>query len=162
MTCRTCIGFACALVLLLGSCGGDQPVNPGTGEPQAVAAAPTKDALIGVLRDLNKALDAEDYAGALVYWVAFPGMTVEAMTKGMEGFQEKQEISAAGIDILAEKGTFGPLLEVFPERGGYFATKAGVDAAACYALAYEGAEVAAHWDGKTLRLIRIDDVGKLR
>jgi hypothetical protein len=95
------------------------------------------------------------------YIVAFPGMTAEDAQQAVAKFIERREISGPGIDILAERGTFGPLEEVYPDRGDRFAKKAGVDAAQCYALALDSAEVVVFWGGDKPRLIRLDDVGKL-
>jgi len=115
-----------------------------------------------VLREIHASLDAKNYSAAATSLVTFPGMTDEQMQKAAAGFIQKREISAGGIDILEAKGRYGPLLEVFPDRGANLAKRAGVDAAACYAMSLENAEVAAHWDGQAFRLIRLDDVGKLK
>lgn len=123
---------------------------------------PTKEAMVSILLNLNTTLDTKDYKKAVTFMQPFPNLTMEKMMAALAKFQKKKEISAAGIAILAEKGKFGPLAEIFPKRGVRFAKRAGVDVGACYALAHKGAEVAAHWDGKAFHLIRLDDVGKLR
>jgi len=161
---RMCLGTGLVLIVLLSmaACGGDEPAEPaGSSGNPAASAKPTKEALVAVLRNLQASLDAKDYPAAVTSLVAFPGMTDEQMQKAVAGFVEKREVSAEGIAVLEAKGRYGPLLEVFPDRGENFAKKAGVDAATCYAMALDVAEVAAHWDGKAFRLIRLDDVGKL-
>ena len=159
---RTCLGTRLALfaLLLAAACGGEENATPTT-TTQGGGGEPTKEGLVAVLREVHAALAAKNYAGAASSLVTFPGMTDEQMQKALAGFIQKREISAAGIDILEAKGRYGPLLEVFPKRGARFAEKAGVDAAACYAMSLKDAEVAAHWDGGAFRLIRLDDVGKL-
>ena len=154
-------GMLLLAVLLLpcAGCGNDE----GTTETAEVsAAAPTKDTLVQTLRDLLKAIEAGDLDVAAAHMIDFPGMSPEDVHKALPGFIEKREISGPGIDILAEKGTFGSLAVVFPERGAHWAERVKADAAKCYALSYNGAEVAGLWGGKTFKLIRLDDVGKLR
>lgn len=59
------------------------------------------------------------------------------------------------------KGKYGPVLEVFPDRGEKLTKRASVGAPACYAIAHNGAEAIGHWDGVAFHLIRVDDIGKL-
>ena len=132
-------GLVLFVLILAAACGGEEPA-----EPEAGGGEPTKEALITVLRTLQASLDAKDYPAAVTSMAAFPGMTDEQMQEALGGFIEKREISAGGIDILQAKGRYGPLLEVFPERGEHFAKKAAVDAEACFAMSHEDAEVAAH------------------
>ncbi len=150
------------LTLLLGVCGCESSWDSTVSKTDGESVKPTKEAIVSILHDLNTSLDAKNYKKALAFMQPFPNLTPEKMMTALAKFQKKKEISAAGIAILSEKGKFGPLLEIFPKRGIRFAKRAGVDAGACYALAHKGAEVAAHWDGKTFHLIRLDDVGKLR
>jgi len=122
---------------------------------------PTRKDLIAVLRRVHTSLDAKNYPIAAQSFVTYPGMTDEKMTVTLSSLIEKREISAAGIDILEAKGKYGPLLEVFPDRGEKLAKRAGVGAPACYAIAHNGAEAIAHWDGVAFHLIRINNIGKL-
>jgi hypothetical protein len=145
--------FILAALVLTGACGGDEYVNPTT--------QPTKQDLFDVLRKAHTSLEAKNYPIAAASFVTFPGMTDEKMAAAVSSLIEKREISAAGIDILEAKGKYGPVLEIFPDRGEKLAKRAGVGAPACYAIAYNGAEAVAHWDGLAFHLIRVDDIGKL-
>jgi len=153
---RTYLGLRLVLfaLLLAAACGGEEFTIP--------REEPTKGDLVAVLREIHASLDAKNYSAAATLLVTFPGMTDEKMQKAAAGFIPKKEISAGGIDILEAKGRYGPLLEVFPNHGTRLAKNAGVDAAECYAMSLEDAQVAAHWDGRAFRLIRLDDVGKLK
>lgn len=156
---------ASLLVLVLVSCFvgcGGEPSSDATPGSTTMDAEPVKEDILAVLRELNAALDKSDYALAVTFMQPFPDMTSDEMSEALARFQELREISAEGIGVLAEKGAFGPLLEIFPDRGKGFAERAGVDPDSCHALALQGAEVAGHWDGRVFRLIRLDDVGKLR
>lgn len=159
--------------LLFGACGGDEGTVPETGsgaesdappphDPGAIAAVPNKAGLITVLRDMLAAIEAGDAAKALGYLAPPKGMKQEDGLKAVMTFVEKREISAAGIDRLAAEGKFGFLDEVFKERGIAWAERADVDIAKCYGLALEDAQVAAFWTGDTFKVIRVDDVGKLK
>ena len=117
--------------------------------------------MIQSLRELLAAIESGDLDEGATYLHPFPDMKPEDMKQALPGFVEKREISGPGIDVLAAKGTFGPLTEVFAERGTSWAGKVGADVAQCYALSYEGAEVAALWDGQRFLFLRLDDVGKL-
>jgi len=150
-----------ALLLPCAGCGHDEGTPPAISEAAAATASPTKDTLVQTLRDLLAAIEADDLDTAAAHMIEFPGMSKEDVHKALPGFVEKREISGPGIEILAEKGTFGPLAEVFPERGAHWAERVKVDPAECYALSHEGAEVAGLWNGKAFKLIRLDDVGKL-
>lgn len=164
---RTKTALLCLFVLpfSLAACGNEAKTDPSAGGPKAnqeSAAKPTKEGLLTVLRQMNEALDKKDYKAAAGLLQPFPTIPAEKMEGAVATFQEKKEISGAGIELLAAKGKFGPLMEIFPRRGEGFAKKAGVEAATCHAISLDGAEVAAHWDGKTFHLIRLDDVGKLK
>ena len=125
-------------------------------------SSPTKETIVSILYDLNTALSAKDYKKAAEFLQPIPNLTPKKLMSSLDSFQKNNEISEAGIAILAEKGKFGPLLEIFPKSGVRFAKQAGVDAGKCYALGHNGAEVAAHWDGKDFLLIRLDDIVKLQ
>jgi hypothetical protein len=153
------LGFV--LALLTCGCGGDESGSGGGTGPASAPAAPTKEAVIGLLRGLMAALEAKDHDKALEFLVAFPGMDPARAREAVGGFVGKREISAAGIDVLEARGTFGPLKEVFPDRAEYLAKKAGVDPEKCVALSLDPAEVAVYWGGDKPRFIRLDDVGKL-
>ena len=136
--------------------------KPTPTEPsQPAAGAPSKEAAIQHLKDLNAALEAKDYKKAVTFMAPFPGLPPEKMEEQIGKLHEIKEISAKGIDILAAKGKWGKLSEVFPEKAERWAQKAGVAADQTWGFSYENAEVGMHWDGKSFKIIRLDDVGKL-
>ena len=151
---------AFGLLAGISGCGGDA-VGPTGPAREATQAAPTKDAVIGLLRDLLAALEAGDADRAVGLLVPFPGGGSEEGKAAVAALLERREISARGIDRLAAGGRYGSLKEVFPDRGETWARQAGVDPEKCVGLGLEGAEVAVHWGGDRLRLLRVDDVGKL-
>ena len=146
-----------AIGLLLSACG-DEPPPP----------QPTQAALVQTLRDLLAALEAGDNEAALAHLVLLPGMQPEdvplAFHRVVErdgiSVRKRKDISAEGIDILAQEGVFGELDDLFGERGKGWATRAGVNENHCYALVYDDAEVAALWNGTAFQIIHVDDVGK--
>jgi len=138
----------------------DKPPPPATG-------APTKEAGIQRLKDVLAALEAKDWDKTASYF-AFPAGKDRPKDLGdkLGKLIELKEISAKGIEILEAKGKWGKLSEVFePERAARFAEKFGVPVADCWGFSVEGASANAsvgfHWDGKELKLIRLNNVGKL-
>ena len=124
--------------------------------------APSKEAAIQHLKDLNAALEAKDYKKAVTFMAEFPGMPPEKMEEQIGKLHEINEISAKGIDILAAKAKWGKLSEVFPEKAERWAKKVNVPVEQTWGFSHENAEVGFHWDGKALKVIRLDDVGKLQ
>ncbi|MFV1958996.1 MAG: hypothetical protein ACC662_06240 [Planctomycetota bacterium] len=173
MRIRRALALFLATGLLLGACGDDasrsgdpEPASSSAAsqsdDPAAPAAAPDQDALVQVLRDLLAALEADD-AGKAVGFLAIPSsMSEESARKAVGSWIRRREISAGGIDLLAANGRFGLLADVFGAEGGSWAKRAGVDVAKCYGLALGDAAVASFWNGKTFKILRIDDVGKLK
>ncbi|MBA3500305.1 MAG: hypothetical protein M4D80_26300 [Myxococcota bacterium] len=154
-----------------------EPAKPATMEPAKpappvadkrapVAGAPTKQAAIQHLRDVLAALEAKDWNKAVTYF-AFPANERPRGAEAAFGkLIELKEISAKGIDVLAAKGKWGKLVEVFePEKAAHFADKFKVPLADCYGFSVESAtanaSVGFYWDGKELKLIRLNNVGKL-
>lgn len=147
-----------AIGILLAACG-DEPPPP----PQ-----PTKEALVQTLRDLLAALEAGDNEAAFAHLVPLPGMQPEDVPLAFDRVVERdgisatkrKDISAVGIDILAQEGVFGELGDLFGERGKGWAARAGVNKKQCYALVFDDAEVAALWNGTAFQIIHLDDVRK--
>jgi len=125
-------------------------------------AAPSKAEAVGILRGLFSVLEAKDYGKAIAYFQVPPGATPADLEKAAARFIELKEISAGGIAILEAKGKWGKLIEtVEPARAERFAGKFGVPVAECYGLTLGNAEAGFFWDGRQLKLIRCDDIGKL-
>lgn len=129
---------------------------------QADEKQPTKEAAVQALRDLYAALDAKDYDKALAVLAVPKGTKPEDAKKQLDGLIQNKEISKKGIDILADKGKWGKVDEVFgAERAKSWAERFGVDLKNCYGLGFMGAEAAFFWDGKSFRIFRCNDIGKL-
>lgn len=166
-TARTCSlgAFLLGSVLLLAACGGEKGAGGTTaGSPQehATATPVTKDAVMAHLQGVLKAIQEKDWDAAAAHFQFGPrAPKKEDWPAAFAGMLEKNELSAAGLTILAEKGSFGSLMEVFPERGAAWAERAEVPLERCYALSFDGAEVAVFAGDAGLRIIRLDDVGKL-
>ena len=130
------------------------------------AAEPTKEQGIAHLKGLLTALEAKDYAKAVTFFVTPSGATPEQLKEAMTALIEKSEISAEGIEVLAAQGKWSKLADVAKpetERAISWAKRAGVNLAECWALMGDkGGEAAFHFDGKSLKLIRCDDIGKLQ
>lgn len=122
---------------------------------------PTKDQLISDLKAACQGLLDKDYDTAGKYFKMPEDAPKEKIEKQLSRMLEINEISLAGIDILEEKGKFGTLKEIFPEKAARWAERAKVAVEDCYAMRHEGAEVAAVWSEGRFELIRLDDVGKL-
>jgi hypothetical protein len=169
MTSKTATVLLLALALSLGGCGGDEgETGAGSGTPanaspaEAQAPKPTKAALVQTLRDLLAALEAGDDDRAALHLVLLPGMQPEDVPVALDRILERKDLTAEGIDILAQEGAFGELDDLLKERGKSWAAHAGVNENRCYALVFDDAEVAAFWDGAAFRIFHLDDVGNMK
>ena len=126
------------------------------------ADAPTKEMAVQHLQAFLAVLDTRDFDKALTYVAPIPDLTPEDKKKMMQRMAEARELTKPGIEILAAKGQWGKLTAVRPDKAEAWAQKFKVPADQCYALSYEGAEAAFHFDGKSLKIIRCDDIGKLK
>lgn len=131
--------------------------------PESGASAPTKEAAVQLLKSFLSAIEAKDYDKAAAMIQLPPQMTQDDIRKGLGRILELNELSAQGIDILDAKGKWGKLAEVYgAERANRFIERAGVPVDDCYGLNYESAEAGFYWDGKQFKIVRVDDIGKLR
>lgn len=131
------------------------------GEPAAADAKPDKANALATLESLASALDGKDYDKAADIMLAPAEIPAEQVKQMLPMLVEKQEISVAGVKIMKEKAKFGPLAEVFPDKGERWAKRANVDVANAYGLSYENAEVGLAWKDGKFRIFRLDDIGKL-
>jgi hypothetical protein len=124
---------------------------------------PTKTEAVRILRSLLTALEQLDYLKAFSFFRLPLNATPENIDTEMAQLLERKEISARGIEMLEAQGKWGTLEEtVTRERAERFAAKFGVPAAQCFGLTLGNAEAGFHWDGRRLKLIRCDDIGKLK
>ncbi len=126
------------------------------------SAQPTKEQIIADLKVIHELLSNGEHMAAAERFKGPEGLSREKIANGMKGWLKKREVSMRGIEVLHEKGKFGKLNEVFPDKGGDWIERNEVtNPAACYGLGYKNAEVAAMWDGSQFIFFRLDDVGKL-
>ena len=126
------------------------------------SASPTKEQFISDLKSVFELLDTEKFEQAADYFKAPGEVPKQEIVKDLKRFTERDEISQKGIEILEQNGSFGKLKEIFPERGLSWAERNEITTLDdCYAMSFEGAEVAALWDGGKFVFFRMDDVGKL-
>jgi hypothetical protein len=153
-----CLVIAAVLFAALAGCkkAGDQTAG-------GAAAGPTKEAAVQVLRNFLAAVEAKDYDKAAAMVQTSEQVSRDEISKSLGRMLELNELSARGIDILAERGKWGKLAEVYgAERASRLIARAGVSVDDCYGLNLEEAEAGFYWDGKQFKLVRIDDIGKLR
>lgn len=154
-----------AVALALAGCSKtDESKNGGstTGSTSTSSAAPTKDDAVRLLRDALAALEAKDYDKAAALFRAPAGVSAEDIKTQLAKLLELQEISSAGIDILAKDGKWGKLDQSFnADQAKRIAERAGVPLDSCYGLTLRNAEAGFYWDGRQFKIIRCDDIGKL-
>jgi hypothetical protein len=127
-----------------------------------VARADTKDKAVQTLRDFLAALEAKDYKKAATFLEGAAKAPQEKLAKELEALLTRREISKKGIEVLAAKGKWGKLDEVFkPDRAKSMADRFKVPVASCYGLEFNGGEAGFYWNGTRFTLIRVDDIGKL-
>ncbi|WP_411846647.1 hypothetical protein AAFN60_03450 [Roseibacillus persicicus] len=122
---------------------------------------PSRQRAVAALTVFAKSLEEGDFTSSADLMATPPGMSQEEKVEAMKSMIEKREISSAGVAVLAEKGTWGKLREVFAERGLAWAERWKLEPGNCWALGYEGAETAFIWNGESFLIFRCDDVGKL-
>lgn len=128
----------------------------------AVEREPTKSQLIDTLNEVFVLLEKEDYVAASQHFVLPP----DFQPNMLDGFIKRSEISRAGIEVLDRDAKFGRAVDIFgAERAAQHAERAKVDIDRCYGFYHSTdeatGEVMAAWDGANLKLLRLDDVGKL-
>ena len=131
-------------------------------ETKEESAQPTKEQMVADLKMIHELLSDGEFMTAAARFKGPKKLSQEKIAKAMKGWLKKREISMRGIEVLYEKGKFGKLNEVFPEKGGDWMERNEVtNPDACYGLGYKNAEVAAIWEGGKFTFFRLDDVGKL-
>ncbi len=123
---------------------------------------PSKEQAVQVLKDFHAALQAQDYDKAVTFLQPHPMIKPEALKKDLAEFLKRKEISAKGIEILAAKGTWGKLEEVFEAaRARSMAQRFKVSVDSCFGFKLKEAEAAFFWNGEQLKIIRCNDIGQL-
>ena len=139
----------------------DEKPTP-TEAAKPAAGDPTKEMAEKRLREMLAALEAKDYKKAMTFMASSPNIPAEKLQEGLERILEIKEISAHGIDVLMAKGQWGKLETIAPDKGPRWAQKFDKPVGECWGIVFDNAEVGFHWDGKELKFIRLDDVGKLQ
>jgi len=134
----------------------------GVSRGPATSSSATREGAAMVLDMAADALDAKDYDKAVAYFHVPPGRSPEDFKKQAPALVEQQEISKEGVEVLAARGKWGTLAEVYGDRAKNLAERAGVPPEQCYGLSHEGAETAFHWSDQGFKIIRCNNVGKLK
>jgi len=149
------LAFVTLLVTaLLAACGGEEKV--------AAATPPTKAEVVALLRKLEAAAADGDARAALACMYAPAGADEAQGMKMVLGFLKREGLTKAAIDIVEARGERGTLEGVFGDRGKAWAKRGGLDVAQCSALKIEPAEIVVTWGDGTLRILRLDDLGKIK
>lgn len=140
--------------------------TPITSSPADSAGEPGKDDAVAVLTRVAEALKQGKGQDVAADFKVPAGMPAEAVGPELVKMYERKEISPEGVQLLAEKGEFGKLKELFPKQAERWCERSGVNPDQCYGMKLESggevAEVGFAWDGSKLQIIRLDDVGKLK
>jgi hypothetical protein len=146
------------------------PAQP-VGDPtKPTHPPPSKEVAVARLKEVLAVLEAKDWekAGDMFAFGSGKRPSPEKLEKKLGRLIEIEEISAPGIELLVKNGTWGPLIEVMGQRKAEeYADSFRVPVGDCYGFRLEQPDVTTatvgfHWDGTTLRLIRLNNVGKLK
>ena len=119
------------------------------------------------LQQLAVALRAGDSA-ALLRSIVLPQAVAGRTAAEQSEFLQKalaDEISEAGVAVLANKGRFGTLREIFPDKAAQWAGQAGVKIDDCVAFKAERngiqAEAVLVREGNSYRIVRCNNIKQL-
>jgi hypothetical protein len=144
------LGCVILFAVLLGGC----KKSPGV---------PTKEAAQQMLRDVLAALEKQDLDTAVGYFFIPQSLGPDEARQAIGSFLERREISKEGLDVLFAQGKWGPLADVVGrEKAERFAKRLETPVGELWGYfgPEENGEAIFRWDG-SLKLIRLDDVGKL-
>jgi hypothetical protein len=130
--------------------------------PDDAPAGPTKEQAIQHLRAYFAALDARDFDKAATYLAMPPKTTPEELTRMMNRQIEQREITREGLEVFIPRAAWGKLADVQPDKAEAWAKKFDVPLDQCWGLIFEKAQAAFVFDGKGLKIIRCNDIGKLK
>lgn len=125
-------------------------------------SGPTREQFLNDLNFLYRKMSNRKYEEARKYVKVPPSIPTEEIDSQFSSSLENNEISAEGIAILSEKGSFGKLRDIFPEKTDIWLKRSEIEKEEdCFAIKYKQAEVAGIWKGDNFVFFRLDDVGKL-
>lgn len=149
--------FALALGLPLAGCGDDG----GGGSKPAASEPPTKAEALATLRALFAAMEGKSWDEAAKH-VDFGPKPPSDVGAAFERLLKLEEISKSGIDVLEARGTFETGADALGGRVGSQAERGGIDAASCFGFALENAEVIGYRGADGIKIMRLNNVGKLK
>ena len=133
--------------------------RPGEDEPRREALAAVSH-FAGVLRTGR----VDQVVDVVVVPPAYRGRTVQEQADFLRKAL-RDEISAEGLAVMADQGTFGSLTNVFPDKAEEWARRLGVSATDCVAFrAGDGpfrAELVLMEEGDSYRVVRCNNVKQL-
>jgi hypothetical protein len=124
--------------------------------------APGKEQAVQHLRAFFAALDARDFDTAATFLKTPPNTTAAELKRMMTRMLEQREITREGLEVFIPRATWGKLADVQPDKAEAWAKKFEVPVDECWGLIYEKAQAAFYFDGKQLKIIRCNDIGKLK
>ncbi len=146
---------ACALTI---GCGGKGGGLANTSDDLDKAGA------VAVLEGVLAKIESKSYSDLEAVMAAPKGREAELagmLEKMAPSLIEKKEISAEGIKVMADKGKYGTLAEVLPDRVESWSKRFGVKGDDCRAFSHENAQAAfCKMDG-VWKIIRLNNLGKL-
>lgn len=126
----------------------------------------SKEAAVAVLREFYKLADGKEYEKAAALFIENPDFDPKKAGEQIPRMLERKEISLKGIDILVEKGEFLQMTD--PSKGdANLARKIterlkDVKPEDVYGLGVKERGGAMFvWDGTTLKILRLSDIGRL-
>jgi hypothetical protein len=119
---------------------------------------------IAALETFQAALSSSD-SSLLLKQIAVPKAVRGKTPQEQAEFVRKalrNELSAGGLRLLAARGSFGPLNQIFPDEGARWAAQAGVNPETCMAFRWDGrrfrTEVVLNAQGDAYRIVRCNNV----
>ena len=123
---------------------------------------PTREQMISDLNMLYRKISNRKVEEAKKFLKIPSSVSNEEIENELSRSIENNEISAEGIAILSEKGSFGKLRDIFPEKADEWIKRSEIkNEGDCFAIKFYQAEVAGFWNGENFVFFRLDDVGKL-
>ena len=126
------------------------------------SSQPTREQMISDLNLLYRKMSNRKFEEVKKFIKIPTSISQEEIESQISRSIENNEISAEGIAILSEKGSFGKLRDIFPEKADKWLKRSEIkNEEDCFALKLNQAEVAGFWNGNNFIFFRLDDVGKL-
>jgi len=126
------------------------------------SSQPTREQMLSDLNLLYRKMSNRKFEEVKKFINFPPSVSQEEIETEISKSLENKEISAEGIAILSEKGSFGKLKDIFPEKADKWLKRSDItNEKDCFAIKLNQAEVAGFWNGENFVFFRLDDIGKL-